>query len=163
MNCAVDDKFGLSDETLDLLEGSLEDKTSAAVALKSNEVRLIAREDGSIRIVKEKGDGGNTAQIILASDGTIHIQGEKIFIGKEGGGGEGPSGTEPYVKHSELKDWAIKVHGALNGFCQTMAGHAIPWFGQSPQITAAATALQSELNIYKKVIDKWPSDKIYGE
>ena len=163
MNCPVDENFGLSDETIDLLEGSLEDKTTAAVAMKSNEIRLIAREDGSVRIVKEKGDGGNTAQIILLNDGTIHIQGEKIFIGKSGGGGEGPSGTEPYVKHSELKDWALKVHGALNGFCQTLAGHAIPWFGQSPQITAAATSLQGELNVYKKVIDKWPSDKIYGE
>ena len=163
MNSAIDDNFSLADEAIPLLEGDLEDKEAACIALKTNEIRLVAREDGSIRIYKEKGEGGNTAQIILASDGTIHIQGEKIFIGKEGGGGEGPSGTEPYVKHSELKDWALKVHGALNGFCQTMAGHAIPWFGQSPQITAAATSLQSELNIYKKVIDKWPSDKIYGE
>ena len=69
MKSAIDDNLSLADETIDLLEGSLEDKEAAAVALKSNEIRLVAREDGSVRIIKEKGDGGNTAQILSL----IHI------------------------------------------------------------------------------------------
>ena len=146
MKTAVDENFSLADEYIDLLEGSLEDKEAAAIALKTNEIRLIAREDGSIRIVKEKGEGDATAQIVLNSDGTIHIQGKKIFIGENGGSGEGPGGTEPYVKYSELQDYLNDIHGALNSFCGTVTAHAIPFFGQSPQITSAAATLQSVLN-----------------
>jgi len=163
MNSPVDDNFTLADEYIDLLEGSLEDKESAAIAMKSNEIRIIAREDGSIRIVKEKGEGDAAAQIILQSDGTIHVQGKKIFIGENGGSGEGPSGTEPYVKYSELQAYLNDIHGALNAFCGTVTAHAIPFFGQSPQITAAATQLQTELNVYKQGIKKFPSSKIFGE
>jgi len=163
MNSPIDENFSLADEHIDLLEGSLEDKEAAAIALKSNEIRVIAREDGSIRIVKEKGEGDAAAQIVLNSDGTIHIQGKKIFVGENGGSGKGPSGTEPYVKYSELERYLNDIHGALNSFCGEVMGHAIPLFGVSPQITSAATALQTELNVYKKRIDKFPSDKIFGE
>jgi len=163
MNSPIDENFSLADEHIDLLEGSLEDKEAASIALKSNEIRIVAREDGSIRIVKEKGEGDAAAQIILNSDGTIHIQGKKIFVGETGGSGEGPSGSEPYVKYSELSRYLDDIHAALNGFCQQLQSHAIPLFGVSPQITAGASALQAELNIYKKRIKKFPSDKIFGE
>jgi hypothetical protein len=163
MKTPVDENFSLGDEYIELLEGSLEDKEAAAIAMKSNEIRIIAREDGSVRIVKEKGDGDATAQIILSSDGTIHIQGKKIFVGENGGSGEGPSGTEPYVKYSELQNYLNDIHGALNAFCGTVTAHAIPFFGQSPQITAAAAQLQTELNVYKQGIKKFPSTKIFGE
>jgi hypothetical protein len=156
MNSPIDSNFSLSDEYISLFEGSAEDKEAASVALKSNEIRIIAREDGSIRIIKEKGDGGSPAQIILNSDGVIHIQGAKIYLGED-------LGNEPYVKYSELESYLNDVHGALNGFCATLMGHAITWFGPNPQIVSAATALQSELNIYKAGIQKFPSDKIFGE
>ena len=156
MKSPVDANFSLSDEYTPLIEGSIDDKESPSVALKSNEIRIIAREDGSIRIIKEKGESGNAAQIILNADGVIHIQGAKIYIGEN-------DGSEPYVKYSQLKDYLNDIHAALNGFCQQLQAHAIPWFGQSPQITAAAAALQSELNIYKGGIDKFPSEKIFGE
>ena len=163
MKSAVDENFSLDDEYIDLLEGSAENKENAAIALKSNEIRIVAREDGSIRIIKEKGESSDTAQIILNSDGTIHIQGTKIFIGENGGNGEGPSGTEPYVKYSELQSYLNDIHSALNSFCGTLLSHAIPLFGVSPQINAAAATLQSELNVYKTNIQKFPSSKIYGE
>lgn len=163
MKSPIDENFSLGDETIDLLEGSAEDKEAASIAMKSNEIRIIAREDGSIRIVKEKGESDTGAQIIMNSDGTIHIQGKKILIGEKGGSGQGPSGTEPYVKYSELESYLNNIHSALESFCGTLNAHAIPFFGQSPQITLAASTLKTELSLYKKGITKFPSSKIYGE
>ena len=163
MNCEVDHCFALNDEYIPAVDGEHESKKDSTIAMKSNEIRVISREDGSIRIIKEKGEEGAAAQIIIDSSGTIHIQGEKIMIGHSGGSGEGPGGSEPYVKYSELKSYLHDIHAALNGFCQTLLTHAIPLFGVSPQINSAAASLQSELNIYKNNIEKIPSDKIYGE
>jgi len=163
MKSPIDENFALEEEYIGILEGSLESKEAASIAMKSNEIRVIAREDGSIRIIKEKGDSGNTAQIILNSDGQINIQGTKIYIGENGGSGQGSSGTEPYIKYSELEKYLNNVHDALESFCGTVSAHAIPFFGQSPQLTAAASTLRTHLSLYKKGIKKFPSSKIYGE
>jgi len=50
----------------------------AFVIAKSNNVRVISREDGTVRIVKE---GANRAVIQLEADGTVIIDGPKIVIG----------------------------------------------------------------------------------
>jgi len=129
MKSPIDENFSLGEEIIDLLEGSAEDKEAAAIAMKSNEIRIIAREDGSIRIVKEKGESGTGAQIVMNSDGTIHIQGKKILIGENGGSGQGPSGTEPYVKYSEFEKYFNNIYSVLESFCSILNVHAIPFFG----------------------------------
>ena len=78
-------------------------ENSAAVALKSDEIRIIARKtgaknttvadaelfdaadaeiNGSIRIIKEGDPKDDAASIYLLPDGTIQITGKKIMIGK---------------------------------------------------------------------------------
>ena len=100
----------------------------------------------------------------MMPDGSIHITGDKIYIGQPGGEGPGENGSEPYVKYSQLKDWCDKLHQELDSFCQTLMTHVTPGYGSpSPQITQAATTMKANLVNVKMTIDKFPSDRIYGE
>ena len=101
MNSPIDEKLTLSEQS-PVLAGDvpLEDQEGPAVAIKSNQIRIVAREDGSIRIVKEgnpEEEETTRASIVLQPDGSIHVVGEKIFLGKskDEGGHEGvdPEGT----------------------------------------------------------------------
>ncbi len=165
----IDKKLTLATETPILATGEQEDKQDAAIAMKSNEIRVVARENGSIRIVKEKGEEGLGASIILNNDGTIHITGEKIFIGKssdEGGLGEGPAegDMQPYIKFSVMKEYLEDMHTSLDSFCNTMLTHTTPGYGApSPQINAAIGTLQGELASHKAKIDQLQSERIFGE
>ena len=90
---------------------------SPYVIMKSNEVRIFAREDGSIRIIKEgtrvsETDPGDQAVITMQPDGTIMIDGPKIIVGSgnEKGNGQGDqvliggsSASEPIVLGNALK------------------------------------------------------------
>lgn len=169
MQSEIDKKLTLATETPILATGEQEDKQDAAIAMKSNEIRVVSRENGSIRIVKEKGEEGLGASIILNSDGTIHITGEKIFIGKskdEGGQGEGPGegNMQPYIKFSVMKEYLEDMHTSLDSFCNTMLTHTTPGYGApSPQINAAIGTLQGELASHKAKIDKLQSERIFGE
>jgi hypothetical protein len=95
------------------------------VVLKSNEIRILARqtkdgqevkENGSIRIIKEgtreNGHSVDQAVITFQPDGTIMIDGPKIVIGsgneKDNGQGDqvligGSSADQPIVLGNELK------------------------------------------------------------
>ena len=85
--------------------------------IKSDEVRIIARPAGGMRIIKEgtrvsETDPGDQAVIAMQPDGTIMIDGPKIIVGsgneKGNGAGEqvfiGKDATEPLVLGNELKD-----------------------------------------------------------
>ena len=54
---------------------------SPYVMVKSTEVRIIGRKDGSVRIVKEGTEGDDQCVITLLSDGTVAIDAKKIRIG----------------------------------------------------------------------------------
>jgi len=169
MQSEIDKKLTLATETPILATGEQEDKQNAAIAMKSNEIRIVTREDGSVRIIKEKGEEGLGASIILNSDGTIHITGEKIFIGKskdEGGLGEGPGegDMQPYIKFSVMKEYLEDMHASLDSFCNTMLTHTTPGYGSpSPQINSAIGTLQGDLASHKQKIDKLQSERIFGE
>ena len=168
MHSPIDKRLSLATETPILATGTQEDKEDASIVAKSNEIRIVSREDGSIRIIKEKGESDTGASIILNSDGTIHITGEKIFIGKskeEGGEGAGPAegDMQPYIKFSVMKEYLESMHKSLNSFCGTMANHICPMNAPSPQIAAASNKLKSELAQHKKKIDELQSERIFGE
>ena len=168
MNSPIDQKLSLSAETPILATGEQENKENASIAIKSNEIRIVSREDGSIRVVKEKGETETGASIIMNPDGTIHITGEKIFIGKskeEGGIGTGPAEGEmqPYIKFSVMKEYLESMHRSLDSFCKMVGNHICPMNAPSPQITAAANKLKSELAQHKKKIDELQSERIFGE
>ena len=163
MNSEIDAKLALTEEYYEPIAGAIEDMAGPSIALKSNEIRIVSREDGSVRILKEKGEGEGSS-IVMMPDGSIHITGDKIYIGQPGGEGPGENGSEPYVKYSQLKDWCDKLHQELDSFCQTLMTHVTPGYGSpSPQITQAATTMKANLVNVKMTIDKFPSDRIYGE
>ena len=168
MSSPIDKRLSLATETPILATGSQVDQENAAIAMKSNEIRIVSREDGSIRIIKEKGETDTGASIILNADGTIHITGEKIFIGKckeEGGEGAGPAegDMQPYIKFSVMKEYLELMHASFNSFCRTVGTHVCPTALPSPQIIAAAARLKSELSSHKEKIDELQSERIFGE
>ncbi len=134
MSTNVDANFASTLENIpeaydeDPTKSTLQNKdNSAAIAIKSDEIRIIARKvgdkqtnlkdaeysdaadsgiNGSIRIIKEgtpgkaEGDDGDAAAIYLLPDGTIQITGRKIMIGKSTERDEGTA------KHTGGKDTA---------------------------------------------------------
>tara|TARA_Y100000593_G_scaffold77916_1_gene144432 strand:+ start:6102 stop:7652 length:1551 start_codon:yes stop_codon:yes gene_type:complete len=169
MNSKVDERLTIAAELPVLAEGDLEDKEDASVVLKTNELRIIARENGSVRIVKEKGEEGLGASIIIQPDGTIHVTGEKIFIGKSGGEdgkneGPGPGGMQPYIKFSVMKEYLEELHASIDKFCQTTLTHTTPGYGApSPQLNQAVGDLKADMAANKPKIDQLQSERIFGE
>jgi len=169
MKSPIDERLALQDEVPILREGKLEPMDAACVAIKTNEFRIVSREDGSIRIVKEKGSTETPCSIVLQPDGSIHISGEKIILGKssDDGGlneGPGPGGSQPYVKFSVLEEYLNDVHSAFGSFCDTLLTHTTPGYGApSPQVNSASSTLRSQLSAAKAKITKFQSERIFGE
>lgn len=179
MHAKIDERLTLSESIPVLaLETQPEDMTAPAVAIKSNEIRVVARHDGSIRIVKEKGDPskdedeGLGASIIMLPDGTIHITGEQIFLGKskeEGGheeteGPYTPGSMQPYIKFSVMKEYLEELHANIDKFCQTTLTHTTPGYGApSPQLNKAVGDLKADMAANKAKIEELQSKRIFGE
>ena len=66
------------------------------IIAKSTEVRLIARDGGSVRMVKE---GDEQCEICLMSDGTISIEGGTIYLGENSDGNT----SQPVFKGTDLE------------------------------------------------------------
>ena len=178
MMSPIDQKLSLAEQS-PVLAGSvpLEDQEGPAIALKSNQIRIVAREEGSIRIVKEgnpEEDNANRAVIVIQPDGSIHLVGEKIYFGKsvdEGGHEEVDPQSEaddakmnPYVLFSVLQKYLEDVHKSIDSFCQTLQTHQTPGYGApSPQINTAANKLKTEMGTHKKLIEQLASKRIFGE
>lgn len=177
MNSPIDEKLTMVEQS-PVLAGDvpLEDQEGPAVAIKSDQIRIVARDEGSIRIIKEgdpEADEPARALIVIQPDGSIHLVGEKIFLGKsadEGGHEEtDPEGPfeagkmNPYVKFSVLEQYLNDVHDAITGFCSTLDTHLCPMNAPSPQIKAAASTLKSKMNTAQKNITTIQSTRIFGE
>jgi len=139
-------------------------KERAYIVHKSDEVRIIAREDGAIHIIKE---GENSASIIVHANGTVQIDAKKIQLGRDVGDNKG------YVKYSEFKSqMEILTQLLLVFFGQVQAGlnaNAPPGsFIPDPGITkaglAAGVALKSLTSIINaNNVNKARSTVIFGE
>ena len=174
MHSQIDKRLALSESIPTLaLEENPEDKEAPAIAIKSNEIRVVARHDGSIRIVKEKQEGETGSSIIMLPDGSIHVTGEKIFLGKtvpeakresdEVQGPYEPGQMQPYIRFSVMKEYLEDVHKAFDSFCDTLSGHTCPMNSPSPQIITAQTQLKGDLTKAKEKIDLLQSTRIFGE
>ena len=112
MDTNLDNNFKLHGNLPELTVGTAPETITAgaAVIAKSDHCRVIAREDGTIRIFKE-GPEATRAVIIIEKDGTIMIDGPKMIIGsgneKANGAGDqlflGRDATEPIVLGDQLK------------------------------------------------------------
>lgn len=137
MNTDVDGNFG---KVLPKLPGKKDPEKinqGSAVVVKANHVRIIAREDGTIRIIKEgtldDENGKGHAGIIIEKDGTVVVDGPKIIIGSgiEKGNGAGTQvflgldATESIVLGDTMKkvltDYSTQVKSAIDTFCQALA------------------------------------------
>ena len=179
MKSPIDERLTLSEQS-PVLAGSvpLEDQEDACIALKTNQIRIVAREEGSIRIVKEGdpeagSDDTTRASFIIQPDGSIHLVGQQIFLGKskdEGGhpdnisGPFEPGAMQPYILFSVMKEYLEAIHKSIDGFCQTLSTHTTPGYGSpSPQINQAAAKLKSDMKKHQEFIDKLASQRIFGE
>jgi hypothetical protein len=71
------------------------------VVVKSTNPRIIAREDGSIKIVHEGG-----SSIVMDSDGNIQIKGTSISVGSS-------SADQPYIRYDEFKILQDEIIGEI--------------------------------------------------
>lgn len=179
-------------------ENPITDKSGAAVALKSDHIRIVARKsqlknrksiepqdignenpstNGTIRIVKEGEPNEDLASITIEEDGTIHISGSKIFIGRKTddggvGTGPGPGESQPYVRYQQLEDLLNKTFDDLKTFVQKLQtnfnANTTPGFGgPNPALIKSAadecTQFLSAINSRKKEIQNLKSNRIFGE
>lgn len=148
----------------------IESRTTSHAVLKSNEIRLISRGDGSIRLVKEGTQGNNAVSLVMLSDGTAQLDAELIFLGRPGGLGPGPNGLEPYIKFSKYKSQMTtlitQVNAVLNAliasFPTPVAAPGTPHPGLTAVIPQLNTTL-TELNKLQESLDEAMSERIFGE
>jgi hypothetical protein len=150
-------------------EGVAQVSESPYAIMKSNEIRLVGRGSGSVRIVKEGTADEDRAVIMMLEDGTIMVDGPKIIIGSgiEGSSGEGEQviigrgATEPIVLGNELKDLLDTFFGDLSSHLTTIfnthihptaVGPTGPPVALATSMIAACSTAQSDLiNILSKV------------
>jgi len=138
-----DQRFGLAYPEGDWAGSALEAGFKPFVVTKSDEVRIIGRKSGSVRIVKEGTPGDSQCVITLLSDGTLGIDAKKILIGDGRDdqiylGDPQKSATEPLVLGKALHDMLLE-------FCST-AGVSVDSHGSPVQpLNKACSTLKSKL------------------
>jgi hypothetical protein len=180
MNTAGDANFGLEGSYPEAFKAKVDAKVGPFVVVKSDEIRIIARKDedndinGSVRIVKEGKNGEDLAAFLMLPDGTVQIDGSVIYMGRTGGNGPGPSGSEPYIKFSEYKSQMEEFIGIVNSLMTVFtATFPIPdpptTGGPSPSLAAAlsneggvVSAIEGLAKLRAK-IDNAASTRIFGE
>ena len=157
---------------LQQLDGILGRRAGSFFVGKADNLRLIARKSGDVRIIKEPTFGSiDGAAVILHSSGSLQLCGKKISLtsynSKDGA-------TEPYVRYTELinlmksmiDDYA-SIASDINDFCTSFSS-AVPQIatlttatGQvtngTPlvtQLTAAAGKLQGKAKALKTTAEK---------
>lgn len=174
----IDFNFGTSNFTPTTFEGqALPDASGAAVGVKADQLRLIARKDeihginGSIRIIKEGNKSDDLAAITILPDGTIQISGRQVHIGRhssDGGAGDGdpeaPGSTQPYILYAQLESLLRATMADIRTFCDTVLTHTTPGYGApSPQLNTAANALKAAMDARESQIPSIRSKRIFGE
>lgn len=144
MRSDVDADFALTPYSGNTVTSAVND--DAFVVAKSNNVRVVARQNGTVRIVKE---GANSATIQIESDGTIIVDGPKIVIGSGTDNQTflGDGATEPVILGdaflSGLEAFLTSLESATGNLGIALA-----------PINAAATTLKEQLGSYKSTVTK---------
>lgn len=139
------------------------------VVAKADELRLISRKEGSIRIVKEGTAGSDLAGVFILPDGIVQIDGSMLFLGR-GGGGSGPGGSEPYIKFSVYKSQLTSIINELNNLLTTFStGFAVPVAipgTPHPGLTSLIPTITSTIANLTQIeakLDEAKSERIFGE
>lgn len=144
----------------------------AFAVVKSDQLRFVVSDNGSIRIVKDPTAGKNNGSaIMMYKDGELQLAARRLNLTSY----ETEGATQPYVRYQELLSFLNSLLDDINLFCSTLATHVTPGFGApSPQITAAAFKLQASaiqkkslLTLGQVLVDGSPKNLgsvvIYGE
>lgn len=165
---------------LQQLDGILGRRAGSFFVGKADNLRLIARKSGDVRIIKEPTFGSiDGAAVILHSSGSLQVCGKKISLtsynSKDGA-------AEPYVRYTELinlmksmiDDYA-SIASDINDFCTSFSS-AVPQIATlttatgpvtngAPlvaQLTAAAGTLQGKATALKTTAEKKKADLDLG-
>lgn len=126
-------------------------ESSPYIVSKSKEIRIISRDDGSVRIIKEgeraeDGSAGDQAVISMLADGTVLIDAPKVVIGS--------NATEAMVLGNELKRLLERLLNAmLNNAASFVATGAGPG-ALNPNIIDAVTSNIAEIDKMLSKISK---------
>ena len=96
------------------------------VTVKSHEIRIVGRKEGSVRIVKEGAVGGDQCVITMLPGGTVAIDAKKIIIG-DGRADQvylGEGATEPLMQGAKLE---AALHALADAIEQDTDGLGTPF------------------------------------
>ena len=133
MNTSGDENFGLEFTNASAPQVA---ETPYIIA-KSTEIRLVGKDGGSVRMVKE---GSEQCEISLMSDGTISIEGGAIYLGENAAGNT----TQPVVQGALLKT-------AVDNFCTNLQAAVAESVGNlgvpvaMPTLASACSTFQAEV------------------
>lgn len=136
------------------------------IVSKADNLRLVARAPGSIKIVKESEPGSlNGSAILMHDNGVLQIAGNELHLAKYN---TETGANQPYVRYKPLIDFISAVMKDIEIFCTTLSTHVTPGFGSpSPQITAASQVLKSSVSARRALLEKNQLDidskTIFGE
>lgn len=150
MKSNIDEKFGLQDYTDTPIENA------AAVIAKSDHVRIAARENGTVRIVKPGTDNAGYFQI--ESDGTTIVSGPNIIIG-DGNASNiaiGDGATEAVIKGdvflSQLDTFLSAVEQSIAAFQSAAVGPLAP-------LAPTLAPIQQASSVFRSQFEQFKSDK----
>ena len=130
VNFGIDSITGIGDtDVSDPISASGETGLPYAI-IKSTHPRLIAREEGSIRIVNESG-----SSIVMDDTSRIQIRGSLIEMGSS-------SASQPYIRYSEWEQVMQAVISEIN----TRASHVLTIHGSL--LTACASGSPSPFHAW---------------
>lgn len=138
MSGNIDADLGITSNTLPRTDGKDTSPVASSpyVLLRSDEIRITSRQNGSIKIIKEgqpnDESGSGRAVITIQPNGTIMIDGPKIIIGsgieKNNGFGTqielGQGATEPIVLGNKLEEYLLELLLILTSLKIVVAGAA---------------------------------------
>lgn len=121
-------------------------ETAPHVTLRSTNARIVARDDGTVRIVKQSADGSTLGLVSLEADGTVVIEGQRIVLGSgrlnSNGQGDqvfiGNGAEEPLVLGNQLVT-------ALDAFCAELELATGNLGALLTPVNVAATGLRGKL------------------
>jgi hypothetical protein len=128
------------------LEKTLSARPGSFIVAKSDNLRLVSRSAGDIRLVKEPTPGDiNGAAVVLHTDGALQASAKKISLSSYNTDGA----TEPYVRYTELVSFLTSVMQDLQTFCTDVTPGAsaaiatvgVPAGTPIPQVQTLATQL----------------------
>jgi len=104
-------------------------------------------------------------------DGRVVIDGNVVYIGRTGGAGDGPGGSEPYIKFSEYKSWLTELGNVLTTLLNSLSTNFVvpspPIVGGvHPGLAVAAADVATaiaDVGVLISKIDDVKSERIFGE